>query len=440
MCDSPNTRIYVQNQQKAGVPGGRLQLGWGSAALPRFFFFCLQSTHSRWYCRMHTSRTFVPKDILLLLLLSPAVDNITPGSLLSPSTKGKDERLGVCVCVSCAHSTSQQQQQTRDLAVMLWNSTSIASNPSMPITSNFPMGLLRHGSWKRGSSYGDQRSSTEIMSSVAPASGSGAQTDRLSSCVREGAVTYTKGFSAAACALCEALVELDHLVHKGGSNKKLCSLVSVYDRVTRGVLLCCEHPAEGAGGGGCAGSLETLTQHVENAKKVAATLCVKRRLARLSKSKQQLERELRNLTDEVHMFATHHTPELATDESGYVSLTKAGCVCMCVPSSCSCFRLARMYTSTAAAAALAGGVCIPIKFLIFHTSRTSSLGSDATARKLFPRRSGCLLLWSRWHEGARARRIYLRRTNAHVWVGAWPCRARCPWHRVSFSPLDCCVR
>lgn len=321
----------------------------GCGAPPRFFFF-VDFFYIRNICFERYSA---------LVVLSTA-----PGSSL-PSTKAKPREV-VCACFLSPFGLSATATD-RGPGCDALESQQHRIHPSMPIKSTFPTRLLRHGSWRRGSSDDDQRSSTETVSSVAPSSGPGAQTDRLSSCVRKGADTYTKGSSAAACALCEALVELDHLVHKGGS-KELSSLVSVYDRVARGVLLCCEHPAEGAGGGGCARSVETLTQHVENAKKVAATLCVKRRLARLSTSKQQLERELRNLTDELHMFATHHTPELATDESGYVSIT----VFVCVPLSCSCLRLARVcpsYTAAAAASSTFGGID---KVSNFHTSQSTN--------------------------------------------------------------------
>lgn len=171
-----------------------------------------------------------------------------------------------------------------------------------------------------------------VVSAIA--GGGKADGDRLSSSVREGASTgASKGVSAAARTLCEAIVELDRTVEESNSNGKqeqLSALVCLYDCVARGIFLYCEGSNREDGGGICSRSLEALRKLVENATEVNASLFGKRRsLARLSATRRKSERELQTLTEEVIAFAKQHKPELATTEDIYVSrVLFMACICM----------------------------------------------------------------------------------------------------------------
>lgn len=171
---------------------------------------------------------------------------------------------------------------------------------------------------------------TACVQSVFRASTGKANGDRLSSCIRDlASVAASKGISTAASALCQALVELDKILAivestslKYSAEDQFIALVSLFDVVARGVLLCLEDTASSAGGR-YDGSLETLRGLVAKAKEIAARLCPKGRLSMLSRKKQlhvNLQRDLEDVSDAIYRFAASHKPELAASEHHYVSL------------------------------------------------------------------------------------------------------------------------
>lgn len=170
---------------------------------------------------------------------------------------------------------------------------------------------------------------TACVQRVSRASRGKANGDRLSRCIRDWAsVAACKGISTtSAGALCQALVELDKILAnlsttKYSADDQFYTLVSLFDVVARGVLLCLEDTTSSAGGR-YDGSLETLRGLVVKAKEVAARLCPKgTRLGLLSRKKQlhvHLQRDLEAVSDAVFRFAASHKPELAADEHHYVS-------------------------------------------------------------------------------------------------------------------------
>jgi len=154
--------------------------------------------------------------------------------------------------------------------------------------------------------------------------------DRLSGCIRYwAAVGVGKAGISTTEALCRSLVELDRLLCsvESGSVKygqDLFPLVSLCDVVARGVLLCCEESG-GSAMGRYVKSLLTLRGHVERAKEVAAPLCGKGRMAKLSRRKH-LRRNCEAVLESVSKFAAHHKPELATTEESYVSERESVCL------------------------------------------------------------------------------------------------------------------
>eukprot|EP00752_Nemacystus_decipiens_P009948 g8871.t1 len=156
--------------------------------------------------------------------------------------------------------------------------------------------------------------------------------DRLSWCVRDlASVAARKGVSTAATAFCQALVELDKMLAtvestslKYSADDQFNALVSLFDVVARGVLLCLEGTTSTSSGAGRRGrhdsSLETLRDLVLKAREVAARLSAKGRLGLLSRKKHvhvHLQRDLEAVSDAVYRFAASHKPELATAEHHY---------------------------------------------------------------------------------------------------------------------------
>eukprot|EP00903_Cladosiphon_okamuranus_P014281 g13264.t1 len=151
--------------------------------------------------------------------------------------------------------------------------------------------------------------------------------DRVSLCIRDWAtVAASKGISTPASALCQALVELDKILAavestsvKYSADDQFHALVSLFDVVAKGILLCLEDASLGAGGR-YSRSLETLRGLVAKAKEVAGRLGAKGRLGLLPRKKHlhvNLERDLQAVSDAVYRFAASHKPELATNENHY---------------------------------------------------------------------------------------------------------------------------